>query len=114
MEELDRQETEELFKYSIVVVDNDRSKSAESVVSEFRRTSSIEITYWVEAEQNIALARNKALANTTGDFIGFLDDDEFPMHDWLLTYSSDAFWMLVNKHSDRSFERGRIRISSDA
>jgi succinoglycan biosynthesis protein ExoM len=83
--ELNRQQTEGLFRYSIVVADNDPSESAKSVVSEFRSTASIEMTYCVEPQQNIALARNKALANATGNFIAFIDDDEFPAGDWLLT-----------------------------
>jgi glycosyltransferase involved in cell wall biosynthesis len=37
----------------------------------------------VEPRQGIALARNKAVQNTTGDFVAFIDDDEVPMRDWL-------------------------------
>ncbi|MGH9426337.1 MAG: glycosyltransferase, partial [Terriglobia bacterium] len=39
----------------------------------------------VEPSQNIALARNKAIENSTGDFVAFIDDDEFPSQNWLLT-----------------------------
>lgn len=85
LEKLSVQETDGLFSYSIVVADNDRSGSAAEVVSAFRNGSSMEITYCVEPEQNIALARNRALANATGDFIAFIDDDEFPTNRWLLT-----------------------------
>jgi hypothetical protein len=35
----------------------------------FQKTSSLQVGYQVESEQNIALARNKALANAEGDFI---------------------------------------------
>jgi len=38
----------------------------------------------VEPEQSIALARNRAVENARGDFIAFIDDDEFPCKDWLL------------------------------
>jgi glycosyltransferase involved in cell wall biosynthesis len=38
----------------------------------------------VEPEQNIALARNRAIENARGDFLAFIDDDEFPDEDWLL------------------------------
>src|SRR5207302_3149923 len=34
--------------------------------------------------RSIALARNLAIANTTGDFVAFIDDDEVPVDDWLL------------------------------
>ena len=82
--ELDRQKTGALFTYSIVIVDNDVSQSSAEVVLQFRKMSPLEITYFVEPEQNIALARNKALANAKGDFIAFIDDDEFPATDWLI------------------------------
>jgi glycosyltransferase involved in cell wall biosynthesis len=38
----------------------------------------------VEPEQNIALARNKAIENAKGDFIALIDDDELPAPQWLL------------------------------
>ena len=37
-------------------------------------------------KQNIALARNKAIENAKGDFIAFIDDDEFPLDQWLLNH----------------------------
>jgi succinoglycan biosynthesis protein ExoM len=84
LQELAGQETGGLFTYSIVVVDNDRSESARSVVSGFAASSPIQIKYCVEPRQNIALARNKAIENASGDFIACIDDDEFPQQDWLL------------------------------
>lgn len=78
------QETGGLFTYSIVVVDNDKSRSAESVVSEFAATSPIAVTYDVEPVQNICLARNRAIAHAAGESIVFIDDDEFPEKQWLL------------------------------
>jgi glycosyltransferase involved in cell wall biosynthesis len=68
-----------------VVADNDHLRSAEAVVSDFAAASSIPIKYSVEPRQNIALARNKAVENAVGDFIAFIDDDEFPTKRWLLT-----------------------------
>lgn len=83
LHELQRQKTGGAFTYSVVVVDNDCIQSAERVTMEFAGVSSIPITYCVEKKQNIALARNKALANAQGDFIAFIDDDEYPAPDWL-------------------------------
>lgn len=72
------------FSYSIVVADNDQARSAETVVSRFSSAAQLRVTYCVEPQKNIALARNKAIENSTGDFIAFIDDDEFPAEDWLL------------------------------
>ena len=91
--DLGRQKTESLFEYSITIVDNDILQSSKEVVAEFRKTSSLSITYDVEPEQNIALARNRALANATGDFIAFIDDDELPEEDWLL-----ALWKACKEY----------------
>ena len=55
------------------------------MVSRSAAGSSIPICYCVEPRQNIALARNKAIENVRGDFVAFIDDDEFPTRRWLLT-----------------------------
>ena len=84
LQALRSQETDSQFTYSIVVADNDRSESARTVVSEFRLRTTTELVYCVEPQQNIALARNRALTHSVGDFIAFIDDDEFPGRNWLL------------------------------
>jgi succinoglycan biosynthesis protein ExoM len=89
-------ETEDLFDYSIVVVDNDRDQTALAVASDFARAIPIEVFYGVEPEQNISLARNKALELATGDFIAWIDDDEFPKKNWLLNF----YKTLQETHSD--------------
>jgi succinoglycan biosynthesis protein ExoM len=76
--------TEELFTFSIVISDNDHLRSAEPTISNFSAVSSIPVKYCVEPRQGIASARNRAVANADGDFLAFIDDDEFPAKDWLL------------------------------
>jgi succinoglycan biosynthesis protein ExoM len=86
LEHLRRLETENLFDYSIVVVDNDKDQSATETVANFAATTSINVTYAVEPEQNIAMARNRALEFAAGDYIAWIDDDEYPANDWLLQF----------------------------
>src|SRR5437588_1469690 len=93
LEELSCQITSELFTYSLVIVDNDSLRSAEAVVSEFTAVSALAMKYCVESRQNIALARNKAIENAHGDFIAFIDDDEFPTKCWLL-----SLFKALNEH----------------
>ena len=81
---LEGQDSGGVFTYSAVVVDNDHMGSAEKTVQDFIARSSIFISYHVEPEQNIALARNKAVENATGEFIAFVDDDEVPARNWLI------------------------------
>jgi succinoglycan biosynthesis protein ExoM len=80
---LAEQKTEGQFTFSVVVVDNDRSRSAEATVSKFKDELLLAIDYFVEPRQSIALARNKAIENARGDFIALIDDDEFPEANWL-------------------------------
>lgn len=83
LEELDRQKTRGLFTFSFVVADNDHAQSARQVVSSFSMRSSVKTVYCPEPKQNIARARNRAVANAEGDFIAFIDDDEYPSESWL-------------------------------
>jgi len=104
---LEVQETGNLFSFSIVAIDNDRERSAESAVADFAAASSIRIRYCVEPEQNIAMARNRAVQVADGDFIAFIDDDEFPIKNWLLIlyeacekYDVDGVLGPVKPHFD--------------
>ncbi len=83
--DLATQETGGSFTYSIVVADNDRQRSAEALVADFATNTTIPVTYCVEPQQNITQARNTAIEYSNGEFIAFIDDDEFPTKDWLLT-----------------------------
>jgi succinoglycan biosynthesis protein ExoM len=83
--ELEGQRTDGQFTYSVVVADNDSNQSARPVVTDFAGRSRHQITYATESRQNIALARNKTLEHAVGDYVAFIDDDEFPASDWLLT-----------------------------
>jgi glycosyltransferase involved in cell wall biosynthesis len=107
VEGVSRQSTGGQFTYSIVISDNDSEQSAESTVEELARGSAIAMRYCSEPRQNIALARNKAVENATGDFIAFIDDDEFPADDWLLNlfttceeYKVDGVLGPVKRHFD--------------
>jgi glycosyltransferase involved in cell wall biosynthesis len=103
--ELADQETGGLFTYSIVVADNDELRSAETIVKHFSAGNGIPIRYCVERQQNISRTRNRAIENSCGDFIAFIDDDEFPIRRWLHTlfqtlqrYGADGVLGPVKPH----------------
>ena len=81
---IEQQQTNGLFDISVVIVDNVKLKTAYKTISKYAIKSRIKINYFVEPEQNIAMARNKTIEHSTGDYIGFIDDDEFPDDRWLL------------------------------
>lgn len=88
LENLRALKTDDLFDYSIVVADNDKDQSAKEIVEHFAATTSIKVTYAMEPDQNIAMARNRALQFATGDYVAWIDDDEFPDGNWLLEFFS--------------------------
>jgi len=105
LSKLQGQVTEDRFTYSAVIVDNDLNQSAKEVVNDWRHKSVIPIDYYCEPEQNISLARNKAVENVKGDIIAFIDDDEFPVKTWLLNlyktllhYNADGTLGPVKPH----------------
>jgi glycosyltransferase involved in cell wall biosynthesis len=88
LDSLEKQETDGLFTFSVVIADNDAGESARKVVEEARRDLALDMTYCVEPQQNIALVRNRAVATARGDYIAFIDDDEFTLPRWLVTLFS--------------------------
>lgn len=86
LNDLLQQITNGLFFFSIIVVDNDQAESARKIVESIKKKSQIKIEYHVEPVQNISLARNKAVQHADGEFVAFIDDDEFPVKKWLLLH----------------------------
>jgi len=83
LEALAGQTTDGTFTYSIVVADNDAAQSARETVAAFAQSHSTEILYRSQPLKNIALTRNTSIEPADGEFIAFLDDDEFPVPEWL-------------------------------
>lgn len=78
------QQTGGLFTFSLVVVDNDAAGSARNTVTRLAAELKLDVTYSIEPERTIPAVRNHALRLARGNYIGIIDDDEFPPPDWLL------------------------------
>ena len=85
--------------FEIIVVDNDAQKTAASVVGEYATAAPATFQYLCEPEQNIAIARNRAVAAASGRWIAMIDDDERPDRNWLgnlvqcaSTWNADAIF----------------------
>lgn len=107
--EMKRQQTGGLFTYSIVVTDNDKTRSAEAVVEKLRASLAVPVQYLVQPKRGIALARNMVVANANGEYLALIDDDEFPAGDWLLRmfldcnqYNADGVLGPVIRHFDQT------------
>jgi glycosyltransferase involved in cell wall biosynthesis len=81
---VDAQETGGQFTVSVVVADNDPEGSARTTVQALQRELRVPLKYCAEPRRGIARARNKVVSNATGDYLAWIDDDEFPVADWLL------------------------------
>jgi len=106
--EVGQQNTGGRFTHSIVVVDNDEAQSGGPIVAEFCSTAAIPVKYCVEPRRGISMARNMAVENAEGAFLAFIDDDEFPSRDWLLTalnacyiFQADGVLGYVKRHFDK-------------
>lgn len=85
LRQLATQDTAGLFEFSVVVVDNDVAGPAQEVILTVGKATGLEITYGIEPDRTIPAARNHAIRLAGGNYIGIIDDDEFPCQDWLVT-----------------------------
>lgn len=71
-------------QFEVVVVDNDEAESGREVCEHRNNTQSdVDIRYFVNAERNLASVRNSTIENAKGDFLAFIDDDEWANEDWI-------------------------------
>ena len=76
----------------VVVTDNDAAGSARATVEALMAQVPFALVYQIEPEQSISLTRNRGVHRASGDWIGFLDDDERVAPDWLaLREPADGF-----------------------
>lgn len=67
----------------VVVVDNDPTGSARNVVERFAASAPFPVHYDIQPKQSISLTRNRTVEMARGEWLGFLDDDERVVPDWL-------------------------------
>lgn len=72
------------YDTEIIIADNDETPSAKSRVEAASLKYGLKVNYVHAPKQNISLARNACLDNANGNFVAFIDDDEFAAPDWLL------------------------------
>jgi succinoglycan biosynthesis protein ExoM len=68
----------------LIVADNDAQPSARPLVDELRVLSPHDIAYVHCPKANISIARNACLAESRGDFLAFIDDDEVASPTWMV------------------------------
>ncbi len=71
--------------WEILVVDNNSSDNTLAVVQRYQAVWSKpwRLRYCCESEQGLAIARQRAITEARGNWVGFLDDDNVPALDWV-------------------------------
>jgi succinoglycan biosynthesis protein ExoM len=70
----------------VIVVDNDKNLSAQSILKSFTNTNKIAFEYYSQPIKNISLTRNKAVLEANGDLILFIDDDGYADNNLIISY----------------------------
>jgi succinoglycan biosynthesis protein ExoM len=95
LESLAAQTNADGIELSVIVADNDAAESGRPTVEAFKGKAPFTLIYCVEPRKNIALVRNCAIANAPGEFIAFIDDDEFAVREWArLLMSTCERWQV--------------------
>lgn len=85
LEQLREQVDTEHFSWEILVVDNNSTDNTQKLVCDFQANWSkpFPLKYCFESEQGAAFARQRAIREARGTWVGFLDDDIRPAADWV-------------------------------
>ncbi|MBK6914251.1 MAG: glycosyltransferase family 2 protein [Ignavibacteriales bacterium] len=99
------QKIEKEILLEIIVVDNDKNETARNIVTEFNDTDKFKYSYLVQPEKNISLTRNLAVAKANGEYILFIDDDEYASENWVMelfrtvtNFGADGVFGTVNSY----------------
>ncbi|ORE96678.1 UDP-hexose transferase [Stappia sp. 22II-S9-Z10] len=72
----------------IIVADNSDAATAQATVHAAAQGHPFQIVYLEAHPPNISVARNRAVAEATADFVAFLDDDQHVAPNWLAAMAS--------------------------
>jgi glycosyltransferase involved in cell wall biosynthesis len=86
LERLRNQLYTEQLSWEIIVVDNNSTDNTATVVQAYQENwqCPYPLKYCFEPQQGAAYARKRAVEEAKGRLIGFLDDDNYPVLDWVL------------------------------
>ncbi|MCB9058443.1 MAG: glycosyltransferase family 2 protein [Calditrichae bacterium] len=84
LKSIEQQELHDNIRLEIIVVDNDKNGSARNIVQGFSDSQNINYFYFIQPEKNISLTRNLGVKNASGEYILFIDDDEYADNKWIM------------------------------
>lgn len=96
LESVIKQETNGEFSYDIIVIDDASTDATERIIWEIRNRSNVPIKYLRERGAGIAIARNRGVKESNGDWIAFTDDDQLVEPIWL----KELYELALSKKTD--------------
>lgn len=69
--------------FEVIVVDNRSTDNTKQVVQEVNQMTSIPIIYIYEERLGLSVARNRAIRESKGEYVLFLDDDAVASKEWI-------------------------------
>ncbi|BAY91646.1 MULTISPECIES: hormogonium polysaccharide biosynthesis glycosyltransferase HpsE [unclassified Tolypothrix] len=76
---------EENITWEIIIIDNNSKDNTAKVIQEYQEDwpTPYPIKYCFESRQGLSYARERAIQEAKGIFVGFLDDDNLPTPNWV-------------------------------
>jgi glycosyltransferase involved in cell wall biosynthesis len=95
----------EAFPWEIIVIDNNSQDQTAEVIRQYQAhwPAAYPLHYYFEPQQGLAFARQRAIDEANGTWVGFLDDDNLPAPDWV----SEAY-LFAESHSQAGAFGGQI------
>ncbi len=85
LEGLQNQQDTENISWEIIVVDNNSTDNTANLIKKYQQNWQypFPLKYSFESRQGAAYARERGVTEAQGEFIGFLDDDNYPVSNWV-------------------------------
>ncbi|MEM6252380.1 MAG: hormogonium polysaccharide biosynthesis glycosyltransferase HpsE [Cyanobacteria bacterium P01_D01_bin.156] len=85
LDRLKQQNTPASISWEVLVVDNNSDDHIAELISDYQHSwlEHVPLRYMLESRQGTAYARQCGVENTSGNFIGFIDDDNWPVESWV-------------------------------
>src|SRR5438067_9854723 len=91
------------LEWEVVVINNNSPDGTTAVLESF--VSKLPLRHFLETNQGIAFARNRAAREARGDVVLWTDDDIQVKPNWLARYASE-----IASHSDCGFFGGPVEL----
>lgn len=78
-----QQDTDNIFSFNIVIIDNGSTDKTQEVVEEVVGNFLVPVVYVRETGIGVAQARNRGIQESKGEWIAFFDDDQVAEKHWL-------------------------------